>query len=86
MTRQMRVDSQVLCLGSLSPRHNATTTIRTHARSRAMDDVAVLKFKNQQLGGQVRAMERTNERTNDEDDDDAREMELKIRERISECI
>ena len=47
-----------------------------------MDDVAVLKFKNQQLGGQVRAMERTN----DEDDDDAREMELKIRERISECI
>lgn len=28
-----------------------------------MDDVAVLKFKNQQLGGQVRAMARTNERT-----------------------
>jgi len=33
-----------------------------------MDDVAVLKFKNQQLGGQVRAMGRTN------DEDDAREM------------
>jgi len=45
-------------VGSLN-RHNATPDTRPRldvdVRSRAMDDVAVLKFKNQQLGGQVRS-------------------------------
>ena len=67
MTRQMWVDSHTGFLFGISLCMSVDTTRRDDTIARTdrieMDDVAVLKFKNQQLGGQVRAMARTNERT-----------------------